>query len=143
MLIERAHLMRAESCLYAGEFQSVLDQCDFIQRAGDPKRELDLALAHGTSTVIMRGLLEAIAQWHRGLPSHAIATMDAALSRAGEIGHPLSLLYAKMYRLMLRQLSGQVDRVAAEAGEAVALAHDVSNAVMLAPSGVFSGWALL
>jgi predicted ATPase len=141
-LRERAYLMRAETCLYTGEFQRVIDLCGLAQEYHDPARALAQAHAIGTCPGIMCGVLETLAQWHRGNPDQALRMSERTITSALEMGHPTSLLYAKTYYLMLLQHRREADAVADRAREVVALAREQDNHLLLTVGGMLSGWAV-
>ena len=88
-------------------------------------------------------LLAALAwlRWVQGYPDEAVRHRDAAITRAGEVSHPLSVTMALYFSIWVHQLRGETDAVARRAREVIAHSREQGLFYDLL-ANLFVGWAM-
>ena len=88
-------------------------------------------------------LLAALAwlRWVQGYPDEALRYSDAAIARAGELSHPLSVTVALYFSIWVHQLRGETDAMARRAREVIAHSREQGLFYDLL-ANLFVGWAL-
>lgn len=84
----------------------------------------------------------AWSQWMRGYPQQALATAQEALTRARELGHPLSLVSVLYRTARLHQFRGELGWTVACAEETLQVARQHDLVLFAALAMIFQGWGL-
>ena len=87
-------------------------------------------------------MLAAPSLWLLGYPDQAVASIQAALTLAQQLAHPLSLTLALYWAAVLYHLRREASLTQARAEAAMAIATDQELSASLARATPLRGWAL-
>jgi DNA-binding SARP family transcriptional activator/tetratricopeptide (TPR) repeat protein len=141
--LARAHAMRGETLLRAGEFASAREHAAL---ASEPlltaAQRLDQALLFGNDNATLGGAVFAQLSWYLGHPDSALEQIRQVLADARQAGHPFSLVVALYWSVTIHRLRRETlaGRVIAQALLEVAQAH--AFPLFAAVGAVEDGWAL-
>jgi predicted ATPase len=100
------------------------------------------ALYSGHDSGVCCHMLAAPSLWLLGYPDQAVASIQAALTLAQQLAHPLSLTYALYWAAVLHHLRREVPQTQARAEAAMTIATDQELSASLARATPLRGWAL-
>jgi predicted ATPase len=141
--LSRAHLMRAETCLFLGEFTHARTHAELGIACYDPRQHRAQVLRYGTDSGVCCRSFAAKALWVLGYPDQALQRSDEALALAQELAHPYSLAFALRHAAYIFLLRREPHRVLALADTAIALGAEHGFAIWLALGPMVRGWALV
>src|SRR5262249_50634193 len=108
----------------------------------DPEQHAHHALVYGHDPLVIGRSLAAWALWNLGYPARARATVLAAVSRARELGHPMSLAGAPFFAMWVHWLRREAPQSRELAETLIALAAEQGMAHYRAGGVLWRGSAL-
>jgi predicted ATPase len=141
-LVLQAHIQVGSTLAYLGDYPLALDHCEKASILFDPEQHAHHALVYGHDPLVISRSLAAWALWNLGYPAQARATVLAALSRARELGHPMSLAGALFFAMLVHWLRREPPQSRELAETLIPLATEQGMAHYLAGGVLWRGWAL-
>ncbi len=108
----------------------------------NPQQHSVLAFRYGQDHGVACLAFAAWALWHRGYPEQALVRSREALTLAGQLAHPHSMVLALYFAAVVQQLRRQVQATQTAAEATVRLATEQGFAFYAANGTVQHGWAL-
>src|SRR5262249_11561555 len=125
-----------------GDYPLALDHCEKAGTLFDPERHSHHALVYGHDPLAIGRSLAGWVLWNLGYPDRARATALAAVSRARELRHPMSLAGALFFAALVHWLRREAPRCRELAETLIALAAEQGMAHYRAGGVLWRGWAL-
>jgi len=103
----QTHVVQGNTLLWFGELAAARVHLEQALVLYDPQRHHSLAFLSGTDPGVLCGFSAAQTLWHLGYPAQAQQRSDEALTLAQKLAHPLSMVVALFYTVILHQLRGE------------------------------------
>jgi class 3 adenylate cyclase/tetratricopeptide (TPR) repeat protein len=144
---EAAQLMqahRALACTYfwLGEFTSAQPHFEQAMAHYDSAEHGSLALKYGQEPGVLSQGFASHNLWFLGFPDRALATMNAALSLASEVAHPLTLAFALDHLTWLHQYRREAAETRKGAETDMRFSSEQGLLFFNAHGTILHGWAL-
>jgi predicted ATPase len=141
-LVLAAHIQFGSTLTYLGDYPLALDHCEKASILFDPEQHAHHALVYGHDPLVIGRSLAAWVLWNLGYPAQARATVLAAVARARELRHPMSLAGALFFATLVHWLRREAPRSRELAETLIALAAEQGMAHYRAGGVLWRGWAL-
>ena len=142
LLLEAHHALWA-TLFFGGELAAAQPHLEQGLRLYEPQRHrAHAALYSGHDPGVCCRYLAALSLWLLGYPDQAVASIQAALTLAQQLAHPLSLTFALYWAAMLHHLRREAPLTQARAEAAMTIATDQEFPQQLAQATPLRGWAL-
>ena len=134
------HYVRGVARYFLGDFATASTDFEQALALYDPqKRRVPRAL-HDPSVASLS--YNTLALYQRGYPDQGLAATQAALARAHELSHPISICFALMNAALLHQFRREAELVRSRAEAVIALATEHDFPEWLPQAMSVRGWAL-
>ena len=137
-----AHRTLAPTSFFLGEFAAACTHAEQGMALYNPQQHSVLAFRYGQDPGVACLAFAAWALWHRGYPEQALVRSREALTLAGQLAHPHSMVLALYFAAVVQQLRRQVQATQTHAEATVRLATEQGFAFYAANGTVQHGWAL-
>jgi predicted ATPase len=141
-LVLEAHIQFGSTLTYLADYPLALEHCEKTSILFDPGQHAHHALIYGHDPLVHGRSFAAWVLWNLGYPAQARATVLAAVSRARELRHPMSLAGALFFAMLVHWLRREAPRVRELAETLIALAAEQGMANYRAAGVLWRGWAL-
>jgi predicted ATPase len=141
-LVLEAHLQFGFTLAYLSDYPLALEHCEKASILFDPGQHSQHSLVYGHDPLVIGRSFAAWVLWNLGYPARARATVLAALSRARELGHPMSLAGALFYAMQIHWLRREAPRSRELSETLIGLAAEQGMAHYRAGAVFWRGWAL-
>jgi predicted ATPase/class 3 adenylate cyclase len=142
-LLLEAHHALWTTLLSGGELAAARPHLDQGIKLYDPHRHrTHAALYSGHDPGVCGRMQAAHALWLLGYPDQAVVSIQAALTLAQQLAHPLSLTMALRWAAVLHRLRREVPLTRARAEAAITMATDQGFPQQVAIAMPLRGWAL-
>jgi predicted ATPase len=110
----------------------------------DPQQHRDRALLGGTQDFVVSCLSHlALSLIVLGYPDQAVTRIREALTRARELAHPYSLVYALIHAVHVHELRLDIQAVQEHAAALIAICEEQAFAFWCAVGRFYEGWVLV
>jgi len=142
LLLEAHHALWA-TLFFGGELAAAQPHFEQGLRLYEPQRHrAHAALYSGHDPGACCRYLGALPLWLLGYPDQAVVSIQAALTLAQQLAHPLSLTFAMYRAAMLHHLRREAPLTQAHAEAAMSIATSQELPLQLAQATPLRGWAL-
>jgi predicted ATPase len=141
-LVLEAHIQFGSTLAYVPDYPLALEHCEKASILFDPGQHAHHALVYGHDPLVHGRSFAAWVLWNLGYPAQARATVVAAISRARELGHPMSVAGALFFAMLVHWLRREAPRCRELAETLIALAAEQGMAHYRAAAVLWRGWAL-
>jgi predicted ATPase len=141
-LVLQAHIGFGATLSYLADYPLALQHCEKACSLFDPGQHAHHALVYAHDPLVIGRSLAAWVLWNLGYPAQARATVLAAVSRARELRHPMSLAGALFFAMLVHWLRREAPQSRELAETLIALAAEQGMAHYRAGGVLWRGWAL-
>jgi class 3 adenylate cyclase/DNA-binding winged helix-turn-helix (wHTH) protein/predicted ATPase len=142
LALHEAHVALGSTYIHLGELRSARAHLEQGVTLYDRERCRPLAFSRGTDPGIVGLSRAAWTLWMLGYAEQALAMSQQALSLAGEVSHPASLVFAVFFAAVLSQCRREAPRTQEQAEVLLALSREHGFHYWIAAGLLLRGWAL-
>jgi predicted ATPase len=128
---------------FEGEFVLAQEHASRGIAIYNPQQHSSIALFYGDHPAVACQVFAAQGLWCLGYPDRALAGIQAALTLARQLAHPVVLMHAVDFAAWVHQCRREGQRAREQAEAAIALATEHKIAFFLAHATILGGWALI
>ncbi|MGI9592048.1 MAG: ATP-binding protein [Myxococcota bacterium] len=135
------HMTVGNPLFWLGRHERSIEHLEQTIALYDPARHRSLAFEYGQDPGVVARIFAGLALWMLGRPDHALELHSEAVATGRRNEHPPSLAFGLAFLASIHWLRGEPERMAAVAGEGIALSEQQGFPLWLGVCTIQRGWA--